>query len=44
MVQGQDVDWSAVPQVPEGEWGRTFRAGGAELVRAMEQLPEDRRG
>lgn len=44
MVQGQDVDWSAVPEVPEGEWGRTFRAGGAELVRAMEQLPEDQQG
>ena len=41
MTRGEEVDWSAIPDVPVGEWGRTFRAGADDLLAAMRQLPED---
>ena len=44
MARGEEVDWSAIPEVPDGEWGRTFRAGADELLGAMRQLPEDQQG
>lgn len=44
MVQGQEVDWSAIPEVPEGELAQTFRAGAGELLAAMRQLPADQQG
>jgi uncharacterized protein (TIGR03086 family) len=44
MTRGEEVDWSAIPVVPDGQWGSTFRAGADELVAAMRQLPEDQQG
>ena len=44
MSRGEEVDWSAIPEVPDGEWGSTFRAGADELLAAMRQLPEDQQG
>jgi uncharacterized protein (TIGR03086 family) len=44
MTRGEEVDWSAIPEVPDGEWGATFRAGADELLAAMRQLPEDQQG
>ncbi len=44
MARGEEVDWSAIPDVPDGEWDRTFRAGADELLAAMRQLPEDQQG
>ncbi|PKH40758.1 TIGR03086 family protein [Nocardioides alpinus] len=41
MAQGQEVDWSAIPEVPDGELAQTFRAGADELLAAMQQLPAD---
>ena len=41
MVQGQEVDWSAIPDVPDGELAQTFRAGADELLAAMRQVPAD---
>lgn len=41
MVQGSEVDWSAIPEVPDGEFGRVFRAGADELLAAMRQAPAD---
>ena len=44
MTRGEEVDWSAIPEVPDGQWGPTFRAGADELLAAMRQLPEDQQG
>lgn len=44
MTRGEDVDWSSIPEVPDGQWGPTFRAGADELLAAMQQLPEDQQG
>lgn len=44
MARGEEVDWSAIPDVPEGEWRTTFRAGADELIAAMRDLPEDQQG
>jgi uncharacterized protein (TIGR03086 family) len=44
MTRGEEVDWNAIPDVPAGEWGATFRAGADELLAAMRQLPEDQQG
>ncbi|RYC10642.1 TIGR03086 family metal-binding protein [Nocardioides zhouii] len=44
MTRGEEVDWSAVPEVPDGQWGQTFRAGADELLAAMQQLPDDQQG
>lgn len=44
MTRGEEVDWSAIPEVPDGQWGPTFGAGAAELLAAMQQLPEDQQG
>lgn len=44
MTRGEEVDWSAIPEVPDGQWGQTFRAGADELLAAMQQLPEDQQG
>jgi len=44
MTRGEEVDWSAIPEVADGEWGPTFRAGAEELLAAMRQLPEDQQG
>ena len=44
MTRGEEVDWSAIPEVPDGQWGPTFRAGADELLGAMRQLPEDQQG
>ena len=44
MARGEEVDWSAIPEVPDGQWGPTFRAGADELLAAMRRLPEDQQG
>ncbi len=44
MTRGEEVDWSAIPEVPDGQWGQAFRAGADELVEAMRDLPEDQQG
>lgn len=44
MAQGEEVDWSAAPEVADGEWRTTFRAGADELLGAMRGLPEDQQG
>jgi len=44
MTRGEDVDWSAIPEVEDGQWGQTFRAGADELLAAIKELPEDQRG
>ena len=44
MTRGEEVDWSAIPEVPDGQWAPTFRAGADELLEAMRQLPADQQG
>lgn len=44
MAQGQEVDWSAIPEVPDGEFAQTFRAGADQLLAVMQQLPADQQG
>ena len=44
MTRGEKVDWDAIPEVADGEWGPTFRTGADELLAAMRQLPEDQQG
>ena len=44
MTRGEEVDWSAIPVVAEGQWGSTFRAGADELLASMRDLPEDQQG
>jgi uncharacterized protein (TIGR03086 family) len=41
MAKGEEVDWSAAPDVAAGEWRTTFRSGADELLAAMRGLPED---
>ena len=41
MTRGEEVDWSAIPEVPDGEWGATFRTGAYELLAAMRDAPAD---
>ncbi|MBL0746313.1 TIGR03086 family metal-binding protein [Nocardioides baculatus] len=44
MARGEEVDWSAIPDVPDGEWTSTFRAGADELLESMRGLPEEQQG
>ena len=44
MTRGEEVDWSAIPEVPDGQWGQTFRAGADELLAAMRGMPADQQG
>src|SRR6478672_6034600 len=44
MARGEQVDWDALPEVPDGEWAPTFRSGADDLLAAMHRLPEDQRG
>lgn len=44
MAQGHEIDWGAIPDVPDGAWGPIFRAGAEELLAAMRQLPEGKQG
>lgn len=44
MARGEEVDWSAIPDVADGEWASTFRAGADELLATMRRLPEDQQG
>jgi uncharacterized protein (TIGR03083 family) len=41
MARGEEVDWSAIPEVPDGEWRSTFRSGADELLEAMRGAPAD---
>ena len=44
MTRGEEVDWSATPDVPPGELTSTFRAGADELLASMRGLPEEQQG
>lgn len=32
MARGEQVDWSAPPQIPDGTWATTFRSGADDLI------------
>lgn len=42
MARGEKVDWSATPQVPEGTWATTFRAGADDLIHHWHGQPDDK--
>ena len=44
MARGEEVDWSATPEVADGQWGATFRTGADELLATMRGLPDDQQG
>ena len=44
MGRGEEVDWSAVPELADGEWAETFRADAEELLQHWAGRPEDQAG
>ncbi len=41
MSRGEEVDWSAAPQVPDGTWATTFRSGADDLIHHWHGVPPD---
>jgi uncharacterized protein (TIGR03086 family) len=41
MGRGEEVDWSAPPEIPEARWAPQFRADAAALLAHWESQPED---
>ena len=44
MARGEEVDWSAMPEVDEGEWTAQFRADADELLEHWSGRPADEVG
>ena len=44
MARGEEVDWSALPEVPDGEWARPSGAAPTSCSRRCAGLPEDQQG
>ena len=44
MTRGEEVDWSAAPQVRDGAWAATFRAGGDDLIHHWHGQTEEKAG
>ena len=41
MSRGEEVDWSATPQVADGAWATTFRTSGDDLIHHWHGQPDD---
>lgn len=40
MMRGEEVDWAASPDIADGDYASTFRAGADELVAVMRDAPD----
>ena len=41
MSRGEEVDWAATPQIPDGAWATTFRADADDLIHHWHGQPSD---
>lgn len=44
MLRGEEVDWSAPPQIADGTWATTFRAGADDLIHHWHAQPAEAAG
>lgn len=42
MARGEEVDWAATPQIPDGTWAMTFRSGADDLIHHWHGQPSDK--
>lgn len=42
MSRGEEIDWSATAQIPDGTWAATFRAAADDLRHHWHAQPDDR--